>query len=315
MRSDKEKNFVSCVIYLHNDADRVKSFLHNVCSVIQKNFEKYEIICVNDSCMDDTISQIQDFLEETEDIHMMSLINLSFFQGVESAMNAGRDLAVGDLLFEFDSCLMDFPQDLIMQTYDKSLEGFDVVAAAPKYYVPLTSKMFYSIYNWGSYGKGKLRQERFRLISRRAVNRVNQLNSYIPYRKALYVNCGLKTATISYVNEKQDRKTRNREEMGSRSTLAFDTIIIFTNVLEKVSLMFSVIFLGVLLYAFGDLVFSIFSATKPVEGWLSTVGLMSIGFFMLFVMLTLIFKYLSVILNINFRKVQYVIEGVEKLTK
>lgn len=315
MRSDKEKNFISCVIYLHNDADRVKNFLHNVCTVIQENFEKYEIICVNDGCMDDTVSQIQSYLTEAEDSHMVSLINLSFYQGVESAMNAGRDLAVGDFLFEFDSCLMDFPRDLIMQAYNKSLDGFDVVAATPKYYVPLTSKLFYAIYNWGSRGKGKLCQERFRIISRRAVNRVNQLNSYIPYRKALYINCGLKTAMISYENAKQDRKSRNREEIGSRSTLAFDTIIIFTNVLEKVSLMFSVLFLGVLFYTFVDLLVSVFGDVKPVDGWLSTVGLMSIGFFMLFVMLTLIFKYLSVILNMNFRKQQYVIEGVDKLTK
>ena len=41
--------------------------------------------------------------------------------------------------------------------------------------------------------------------------------------------------------------------------------------------------------------------------------LMSFGFFMLFVMLTLIFKYLSVILNMTFKRQQYVIEGVEKL--
>lgn len=315
MRSDKEKNFVSCVIYLHNDADRVKNFLHNVCSVIRDNFEKYEIICVNDGCVDDTLSQIKDYLDESENVHMVSLINMSYYQGVESAMNAGRDLAVGDFMFEFDSCLMDFSCDLIMQAYNKSLDGFDVVAAAPRNYVPLTSKLFYTIYNWGSHGKEQLRQERFRIISRRAVNRVNQLNSYIPYRKALYVNCGLKTTTISYENEKPDRKTRNHEEIGIRSTLAFDTIIIFTNVLEKISLMFSVLFLGVLLYTLGDLLVSIFGRVKPVEGWLSTVGLMSIGFFMLFVMLTLIFKYLSVILNINFRKQQYLIEGVEKLTK
>ena len=30
------------------------------------------------------------------------------------AMNAGRDLAVGDFLFEFDRCLPDFEPSLIM---------------------------------------------------------------------------------------------------------------------------------------------------------------------------------------------------------
>ena len=35
---------------------------------------------------------------------------------------------------------------------------------------------------------------------------------------------------------------------------------------------------------------------------------------MMSVMLTLIFKYLSVILNMSFKRQRYVIEGVEKLT-
>ena len=43
--------------------------------------------------------------------------------------------------------------------------------------------------------------------------------------------------------------------------------------------------------------------------------LMSFGFFMMSVLLTVILKYLSVLLNMSFRKQRYVIEGVEKLTQ
>lgn len=311
----KEKNFVSCVIYLHNDGRTVREFLGKICSVMQENFEKYEIVCVNDGCVDDTIGQIRNYLEEEEESHVVSLINLSYYQGVEAAMNAGRDISVGDFLFEFDQCLMDFDESLIMGVYHRALEGYDVVAASPAHHVSLSSKMFYLVYNWGSYQKGKLRQERFRIISRRAVNRVNQLNSYIPYRKALYVNCGLRVDTVVYDNKEHMHRSRNREERGSRSMLAIDTIIIFTDVLEKLSIFLSVVFLGILLVMFGYLVYSLFSEVRPVEGWLSTMGLMSLGFFMLFVMLTMIFKYLSVILNMTFRRQRYVVEGVEKLTR
>lgn len=315
MAANKEKNFVSCVLYLHNDGKMIQEFLGKVCGVIQKNFEKYEIVCVNDGCTDDTVGQIQNYLEKDENTHVVSLINLSYYQGVEAAMNAGRDIAVGDFLFEFDRCIMDFAPDLIMDVYRRALEGYDVVAASPMHYVSLSSKLFYLVYNWGSHQKGRLRQERFRVISRRAVNRVNQLNAYIPYRKAMYVNCGLKMDTILYDNKEHFHKMRNREERGNRSVLALDTIIIFTDVLEKLSMMLSVLFFLVLLFMFGYLIQSMFSASKPVEGWLSTMGLMSLGFFMLFVMLTLIFKYLSVILNMSFKRQRYVVEGVEKLTK
>lgn len=315
MATNKEKNFVSCVLYLHNEGSRVKEFLGKICGVMQENFEKYEIVCVNDGCVDNTVEQIKEFLAEDSVSHVVSMINLSYYQGVESAMNAGRDLAVGDFLFEFDQCKLDFPIELIMQVYRRSLEGYDVVAAAPKKGVPLTSKLFYMMYNWSTRNKTKLRQERFRIISRRAINRVNQMNVYIPYRKAMYMNCGLKADTIVYDNVDVGHRERNREERGNRSGLAVDTFIIFTDVLEKFSLMISAVLLVALLIMFGYLIYSIFSAVRPVEGWLSIMFLMSFGFFMLSVMLTLIFKYLSVILNMNFKRQRYVIEGVEKLTK
>ena len=285
---NKEKNFVSCVLYLHNDGAHIRDFLNTVCGTMEEHFEKYEIVCVNDCCMDNTIEEIHRFLEESRGNHVVSMINLSFYQGVEMAMNAGRDLAVGDFLFEFDRCLPDFEPSLIMDVYYRALEGYDVVAAAPGRDVALTSRLFYAVYNLGSRNTHKLRQERFRIISRRAVNRVNQ---------------------------KKAGGARNREERSTRSSLALDTLIIFTNVLEKFSMLVSVILFSVMMIMFVWIVYSIFSTVRPVEGWMSLMTLISFGFFMMSVMLTLIFKYLSVILNMSFKRQHYVIEGVEKLTK
>lgn len=77
----------------------------------------------------------------------------------------------------------------------------------------------------------------------------------------------------------------------------------------------SVILFSVMMIMFVWIVYSIFSTVRPVEGWMSLMTLISFGFFMMSVMLTLIFKYLSVILNMSFKRQHYVIEGVEKLTK
>ncbi len=314
-QTGKEKNFVSCVVYLHNDGAAVKDFMRSICDVMNTNFEKFEIVCVNDGCTDDTVEQLNAFLEEGQHARSVSLINLSFYQGVETAMNAGSDLAVGDFLFEFDQCNMDFDEELIMQVYRRALEGYDVVSASPKRGVALTSKVFYGLYNWSTRNRYRLRQERFRIVSRRAINRVNQMNIYVPYRKAMYMNCGLKTDTIVYDNKNTGHRNRNREERGNRSGLAVDTLVIFTDVLEKFSMLVSVVLFGFLLVMFGWIVYSIFSEVRPVEGWLSLMALMSFGFFMLSVLMTLIFKYLSIILNMSFKRQRYVIEGVEKLTK
>ena len=126
----------------------------------------------------------------------------------------------------------------------------------------------------------------------------------------------LKTDTVVYDNKADTAgRSRNREERGNRSTLAADTIIIFTNVLEKLSMAVSAVLLGALVIMFMYLIWSIFSKVRPVEGWLSIMALMAFGFFMISVMLTLILKYLSVLLNMGFKKQRYVIEGVEKLTQ
>ena len=314
-QTGKEKNFVSCVVYLHNDGAVVKDFMSSICGVMKANFEKFEIVCVNDGCTDDTVEQLNSFLEEEQHARSVSLINLSFYQGVETAMNAGSDLAVGDFLFEFDQCNLDFEEELIMQVYRRALEGYDVVSASPKRGVALSSRIFYGLYNWSSNNRYRIRQERFRIVSRRAINRVNQMNIYVPYRKVMYMNCGLRTDTIVYDNKNTERRNRNREERGNRSGLAVDTLVIFTDVLEKFSMLVSVVLLGFLLVMFGWIVYSIFSEVRPVEGWLSLMALMSFGFFMLSVLMTLIFKYLSIILNMSFKRQRYVIEGVEKLTK
>lgn len=314
-QTGKEKNFVSCVVYLHNDGAVVKDFMRSICGVMNANFEKFEIVCVNDGCTDDTVEQLHAFLEEGQHARSVSLINLSFYQGLETAMNAGSDLAVGDFLFEFDQCNLDFDEELIMQIYRRALEGYDVVSASPKRGVAMTSKIFYALYNWSSNNRYRIRQERFRIVSRRAINRVNQMNIYVPYRKVMYMNCGLKTDTIVYDNKNTERRNRNREERGNRSGLATDTLIIFTDIMEKFSVMVSVVLFGFLLVMFCWIVYSVFSEVRPVEGWLSLMALMSFGFFMLSVLMTLIFKYLSIILNMSFKRQRYVTEGVEKLTK
>ncbi|KAI4452809.1 hypothetical protein C823_007394 [Eubacterium plexicaudatum ASF492] len=51
---NKEKNFISVVIYVHNAEKTIKTFLETVIDTLEKNFEHCEIICVNDESTDDS---------------------------------------------------------------------------------------------------------------------------------------------------------------------------------------------------------------------------------------------------------------------
>lgn len=310
----REKKFISLVVYLHNVEKEVVPFFEKVVPALEERFEQYEVVCVDDGCTDATIGVLKEYLDKHKVSVMVNIVHMSFYHGVESAMNAGRDLAIGDFIYEFDSVYVDYDTKLLGQVYDKLLEGNDIVAAGTKGAIQLTSRIFYNLYNKTSRSKSEIGPETFRIVSRRAINRVKSIGQYIPYRKAVYSNCGLNTATIQYepTQKVNCKKKANGEE---RAALALDSFIYFTNALERISAIISCAFLcisvGMGIYLIKEFIWG----QSVVEGWLSTMGFLSLGFFGVFVLLTIILKYLSVVLNLIFKQQRYLVSDIEKVVK
>ena len=311
----KEKKFISLVVYLHDVASYVKYFLDTVLPVCEENFEQYELVCVDDACTDGTVEVLREYVESRQLKMMVNVVHMSFFQGLESAMNAGRDIAIGDFVFEFDDIFVDYEPDVMMEVYRKLIEGNDIVAASSKGKLRMTSKLFYSLYNSTSRGNGKIGPETFRIVSRRAINRIKSMGQYIPYRKAVYMNCGLKADTIFYCSKDVNVRVKNKTVTSERTARALDSFIYFTNVLERVSAIICGIFLAVIIGMGIYIISDIFNHTRPVEGWLSTMGFLALGFFGVFALLTIILKYLSVLLNLIFKQQRYLVSDIEKVVK
>ena len=311
----KEKKFISLVVYLHNVEEYIKYFMKSIIPVCESNFEQFEIVCVDDGCTDGTVDKLKEYLEENQTSAMVNVIHMSFFQGIESAMNAGRDIAIGDFVYEFDDVFVDYEPELLLKVYEKMLVGSDIVAASSRGKMRFTSKIFYSLYNATSRSKGKIGPETFRIVSRRAINRIKSMGQYIPYRKAVYSNCGLKMSTLYYDSKDVKARIKNKTVASERTSLALDSFIYFTNVLERVSMVICGFFL-IVTVAMGIYIISdFFNAHKPVEGWLSTMGFLALGFFGMFALLTIILKYLSVLLNLIFKQQRYLVADIEKVVK
>ncbi|CUP12899.1 glycosyltransferase [Hungatella hathewayi] len=101
MLLNKEKNFISAVVYVYNQETQIYRFLELVNETLRNSFEKYEIICVNDASTDGSIKEIKRYASTVKG-NVISILNMSFYQGLELSMNAGVDLAIGDFVFEFD---------------------------------------------------------------------------------------------------------------------------------------------------------------------------------------------------------------------
>ncbi|MDR1700686.1 MAG: glycosyltransferase, partial [Lachnoclostridium sp.] len=194
---NKENNFISAVIYVHNNEQAIKPFIEMLDSVLKLKFKKYEIICVEDGSDDNSAKLIREAAEEVKNGTVV-LISTGFYQGLESSMIAGVDFASGDFVFEFDSILVDYESKLIIDVYNRCISGYDIVGASSSLKQRKTSRIFYKLFNKYSKTPYRLRTESFRILSRRAINRINQMSLTIPYRKAVYANCGFPYDSISY---------------------------------------------------------------------------------------------------------------------
>lgn len=309
---NKEKNFASAVIYTRNAGDRIESFLKSIIEIMQKNFEHSEIICVNDKSTDNSVDVIKQTAKAFSGI-TITVVNLSYYHGVENAMAAGDAVTIGDFIFEFDSTYRDFSDEDVMTTYYKALQGYDVVSAVPDTRVRFTSRLFYKAMTHFSNVSLNLHTERFRVISRRVFNRVEDMNQTIPYRKVVYATSGLRTTSVKYTAEiKSEKNPLERREKRYREGLAIDSLILFTNVGYRLS---SALSIAMMLIAIFMAVYCIviYLSANPIAGWTTTVLFLAIAFFGLFAVSTVIIKYLQILVNLVYKRKQYTFESIEKV--
>ena len=310
---NKEKNFASAVIYVHNAEKRIGIFLSAIIKVMEEHFEHSEIICVNDSSDDDSLSAIKETVKGAS-AASVSVVNMSYFHGLEVAINAGVDLSIGDFIFEFDHTFLDFDPEMIMDIYRQALKGFDIVSASPDRRERFTSKAFYRIFDHYTELGCRMSTESFRVLSRRVINRIHSMNKTVLYRKAVYANCGLKTDNIKYKPVGGNNISFDKKEKRYRAGLAVDSLILFTEMGYGFSKAMTVVMMVISLFM---IVYSIviYAVSSPVAGWTTTILFLSAAFFGLFGILTIIIKYLQLLIELIFKRKHYSFDSIEKLTK
>lgn len=311
--ANKEKNFASAVIYVHNAEKRIEKFLKAVIGVMEDNFEHSEIICVNDSSDDGSLNLIRE-IGKTTSTTSVTVINMSYFHGLELSMNAGIDMSIGDFVFEFDNTVLDFDPSVVMTIYNKALTGYDIVNASADKKERLTSRLFYKVFDRYTDLSYKMTTESFRVLSRRVLNRVESMNKTIPYRKAVYANCGLKADTVKYDVVSKTSDSGDKKEKNYRSDLAIDSLILFTELGYRFAKMMTILMMcmSVIMIVYSVV---IYATSNPVAGWTTTILFLSVAFFGLFEIMTFVIKYLQLLVDLVFKRKQYSFESIEKITQ
>ncbi len=309
----KYNKFVSVVAYMCNAQEHVEKFIEKIMGESTELFDRCELILVNDASTDDSLIKAREYFEAHKVSYMVSIVKLAARQGVETAMNAGRDLAIGDFIYEFDDMYVDYNMSIVSDAFEECLKGNDVVSVFSDSRTRFSSRLFYRVYNRFSGSQYPIGNDTFRLLSRRAVNRVKAMGVYIPYRKAVYMNSGLKVTSIGY-KPVEGSGSKKHSVKKQRAGLAIDSFIYFTDVMEKVSFAISIAFFIIALAVVVYVVQSYFMDEQLESGWVSVMGFLSIGFLGIFSLLTIVLKYLSVIVGLVFKHQRYLVEDVEKIS-
>ena len=97
-----------------------------------------------------------------------------------------------------------------------------------------------------------------------------------------------------------------------RTDLAVNSMILFTGLGYRFAVTMTILMMVVaVVVAVYSAVVYLFST--PVAGWTTTIFFMSFAFFGLFGILTVIIKYLQILVDLVFRRRKYSFESIEKM--
>lgn len=257
----KEKSFVSIVFYMRNYQNYVEPFIDKIIPLFNDNFEHFEVICVNNNSTDDSVSILKDAYNKYNYDVPLNIVTLSRCTSIDEALSAGIELAIGDFIYSFNSVLIDYDLSMITQAFKESLNGNDAVVVSPNKKTTFIQKMYYCLYNFGVNKDSKIHPEKFKILSRRVINRIGNMSNYSYSNMSSLNACGLQIETVFYVPSKLIIKY-DKEEKNERIHKALESLILHTNTFQYLILMVSlsllivsVILFATRLYIYSTLVF------------------------------------------------------------
>jgi glycosyltransferase involved in cell wall biosynthesis len=191
---------LSIVAPVFNEEPTISHFVDRVRAVLEALALPFEIVLVNDGSTDGSLGVMDLFAEQDGRI---TVVNLSRNFGKETALTAGIAHAQGDAVLVLDADLQD-PPELVDQLLAAYREGYDMIYGrrtvrhGETRMKKATARAFYRLMR----GLGPVPLPEnvgdFRLMSRRAVDVLMQLEESHRFMKGLFAWIGFPTKAIDY---------------------------------------------------------------------------------------------------------------------
>ena len=242
---------LSIVFSFRNEEGNIKELIERINKSLSvlKDW-RYEIIFVNDDSTDNSEKILLDLQKDNP----IKIINMSRNFGVDPCVIAGFRHAKGDAVVYLHTDLQD-PPEIIPKLIEKFEEGNDVVHTVrtkrhgeTKFRMFIT-KVAYHIIHYLSDLNLPIQAGDYKLISRKALDKILMQNEFRPYVRGLSVWVGYKQTFVHY-----EREARGAGE-SKMPLLSAGPIVDFINGVTSYSL--KPLYMGIL-FGFLSIIFSIF---------------------------------------------------------
>jgi len=203
LRADAIESLVSIVVPCHDEAASVAVFHAAVTEAMASAGCAHEIVFVDDGSNDRTLELLLALAREDARV---KVVELSRNFGKEAALTAGLDHASGDAVIPMDADLQD-PPGLLPVLIAEWRKGAEVVLAirvdrqADSWLKRSTAAAFYSIFNRFAPTRIPRNAGDFRLMDRRVVDAVCQMQERNRFMKGLFAWVGFRTVQVTYRRE------------------------------------------------------------------------------------------------------------------
>ena len=197
---------ISFVFSFRNEEKNLKNLITRIAEAVKKNSNwKYELIFVNDDSTDNS----EEILSNLQNDYPIKIINMSRRFGTNPCVIAGFENSSGDCVIYMDSDLQD-PPELITELIKEHEKGFDIVhTRRTKRLGESKTKLFFTNIAYIIINKlSDINLEKdvgdFKLISRKALDKILEQKEYNPYIRGLSVWVGFKQTYVDYIRDARE---------------------------------------------------------------------------------------------------------------
>jgi len=271
------KEAISIVVPCYNEEENIKLFYQELSKTMSKMKElTFEVIYVNDGSKDRSLSEMRELAKKDKRVRYIAF-SRNF--GKEAAMYAGLKASTGDYVTIMDVDLQD-PPYLIEEMY-RSIqeEGYDCVAARSvsrngySFLRKFCTKCFYAIISKLSKTEMVAGARDFRLMKRRMLDAVLEMQEYNRYSKGLFSFVGFDTKWVEFENTERVAGT-SKFNFFKLLVYAIEGIVGFSTVPLLLSAILGIFFCFVSFIAILVIIAKTLIWGDPVSGWPSMICVM-----------------------------------------